>query len=285
MKNRDLHALYGLKWNPFAKDVPVQALKMPPQAERFFWQVEHLAFDGGFAMLSGAPGSGKSSAMRMLEERISQVGGIVIARVDRPQSNVRDFYLEVGEAFGISLKSGNRYGGFKRLREEWLKQISAASFRPFLLIDEAQVMPIEVLSEIRFLSSHKFDSNSILAIVLAGDQRLPLKLRESEELQPLDSRIRARLILEKQTCDELIDLLDHATASAGSPALLTPGVKSILAEYANGNPRTLMQQAEVLLKYAAEKEARCIDEQILFDFDGAKFKPRGKPPRQNSRNG
>lgn len=283
MKDRNIHALYGLKWNPFAREVPVHALKSPPQADRFFWQVEHLAFDGGFGLLSGASGSGKSSVMRLLEQRISNVGGIAIAKIDRAQSNLRDFYLELGEAFGVSFKTGNRYGGFKRLRMEWLKQISAATFRPFLLIDEAQAMPTEVLSEIRVLGSHDFDSRCILAVVLAGDQRLPARLRDDEELVPLDTRMRARLVVESQTCEELIALLTHATSVAGAPDLLTPGVKSVLAEHANGSPRAMMSQANDLLAYAAEKEARCIDEQLLFDFDGSKFKQRPKLPRHNPR--
>jgi len=108
MKNRNIHALYGLKWNPFARDVPTHALKIPPQAERFIWQVEQLAFDGGFAMLTGVSGSGKSSIMRILLQRITNVGGICVAQIDRPQSSIRDFYLELGDVFGVSFKS-NRY--------------------------------------------------------------------------------------------------------------------------------------------------------------------------------
>jgi general secretion pathway protein A len=36
-------ALYGLKWNPFAPDVPVEALHVMSRIESFCWRVEQLA--------------------------------------------------------------------------------------------------------------------------------------------------------------------------------------------------------------------------------------------------
>jgi type II secretory pathway predicted ATPase ExeA len=283
MKNRNLQALYGLKWNPFAKEVPTHALKIPPQADRFLWQIEQLAFDGGFALLSGVSGYGKSAMMRIIKSRLAAVGGICVAQIDRPQSSLRDFYIELSEAFGIVQKGGNRYGGFKRLRAEWLKQISAASFRPFLLVDEAQAAPTEVLSELQILGSHEFDSRCILAVVLAGDQRLPARLRENESLIPIDTRIKTKMILEKQTCEELVALLSHALAQSGAPDLMTLGLKTTIAEQANGSPRTLMNIASDLLLYGAEKESTRLDEHLLLDFDGTKLKQRSKLPRPNLR--
>lgn len=285
MKSRNLQALYGLKWNPFAKDVPAHALHIRLQAERFIWQIEQLAFDGGFALLSGVSGSGKSSVMRIIKSRISNVGDVCVAQIDRPQSSLRDFYLELGEVFGVALTGSSRYGGFKRLRAEWLKQISGASFRPFLLVDEAQAIPTDVLAELRILGSHEFDSRCILAVVLSGDQRLPARLRENEELIPIDTRIKARMMLEKLSCDDLIALLSHALVQAGAPDLMTSGLKTIIAEQANGSPRALMNLANDLLLYGAEKEIQRLDEQLLLDFDGTKLRQRPKLPRTNSRGG
>lgn len=59
--NQRLLALYGLKWNPFTPDVPTEALYVPPQVENFCWRIEqaHLR-EGGFALVHGDPGSGKS---------------------------------------------------------------------------------------------------------------------------------------------------------------------------------------------------------------------------------
>jgi len=67
--NKKLLALYGLKWNPFAPDVPAEALHITPRIESFCWRVEQLAREGGFALVSGGPGTGKSVTLRILCER------------------------------------------------------------------------------------------------------------------------------------------------------------------------------------------------------------------------
>ncbi len=57
--NKKLLALYGLKFNPFAPDVPVEALQMTPRIESFCWRVEQLAGEGGFAVVTGAAWRGQ----------------------------------------------------------------------------------------------------------------------------------------------------------------------------------------------------------------------------------
>jgi type II secretory pathway predicted ATPase ExeA len=72
--NQKLLALYGLKWNPFTPDVPIEALNVPPPVENFCWRIEqaHLR-EGGFALVHGDPGSGKSVVMRLLAERLARL--------------------------------------------------------------------------------------------------------------------------------------------------------------------------------------------------------------------
>jgi general secretion pathway protein A len=63
--NKKLLALYGLKYNPFSSEVPVEALYPHPTLENFCWRIEHvLVQEGGFALVSGEPGMGKSVALR-----------------------------------------------------------------------------------------------------------------------------------------------------------------------------------------------------------------------------
>jgi type II secretory pathway predicted ATPase ExeA len=52
--NKTLHALYGLKWNPFTPDIPTESLYIPPPMENFIWRIEnnHVQ-EGGFAMIVG----------------------------------------------------------------------------------------------------------------------------------------------------------------------------------------------------------------------------------------
>ena len=67
--NKKLLSVYGLKWNPFSPDVPVEGLHLTPRVENFCWRTENLAREGGFALVTGEPGGGKSIALRLLVEQ------------------------------------------------------------------------------------------------------------------------------------------------------------------------------------------------------------------------
>jgi len=179
-----LLALYGLKWNPFTADVPIEALWSPPMLEHFRWRMENQAREGGFALISGDPGTGKSVSLRLLAHHLASLPDLQIGVLTRPQSGLGDFYRELGALFGVVLAPHNRWAGFKALREKWLAHVDSTRHRPVLLVDEAQEMSPSVLAELRILASADFDSRAILTVVLAGDGRLVQEFRR-EELLPI----------------------------------------------------------------------------------------------------
>ena len=257
-------ALYGLKWNPFAPDVPVEALHVTPRTQSFCWRVEQLAGEGGFAVITGAPGTGKSVTLRILAERLAAQRDVTVGVLSRPQAGLSDFYREMGSLFGVQLSPHNRWAGFKVLRDRWQAHIDAALVRPVLIVDEAQEMVQKVLAELRLLASARLDSHILLTVVLAGDGRLIERFR-TDELLPLGSRIRVRLALERASPDELQECLKYALTKAGAPKLMTAELISALCDHAQGNLRLLMNMAGELLSIAAEREARQIDEKLFLE--------------------
>src|SRR3954471_2497330 len=111
-----LLSVYGLKFHPFHPDVPAEALFTTPAVNSFIRRTELGITDGGFAMLTGDPGTGKSIALRLLIERLRVLPGVVVGRIEHPQSRTLDFYRELGDVFGLALAAHNRWAGFKALR-------------------------------------------------------------------------------------------------------------------------------------------------------------------------
>ena len=72
--------------------------------------------EGGFALIVGEPGTGKSVTLRLLAQRLAREPEILVGALSRPQANVADFYREMGEVFGVPLRPHNRWGGAKALR-------------------------------------------------------------------------------------------------------------------------------------------------------------------------
>ena len=67
--------------------------------DSFFWRIEnHLLRDGGFGLIEGDPGSGKSVTMRQLAHRLERVDGLTVAALSHTSSRLGDFYREYGRA-------------------------------------------------------------------------------------------------------------------------------------------------------------------------------------------
>ena len=271
--NTKLLSLYSLKFHPFHADVPTEALYATPAVDAFLRRVQLTIADGGFAMLTGDPGTGKTIAMRLLAERLRALPNVIVGTIEHPQSRTSDFYRELGDLFGIPLAVHNRWAGFKALRTRWSEHIAATLVRPVLIIDEAQEALTTVLSELRILASKDFDSKQLLCVVFAGDARLPERLR-SAELLPLGSRIRRRLVLDYASRDELLACLDHLLDAAGNGSLMTTELKATLADHAAGNYRVMMNLADELLTVAADRDLPRLDEKLFLDVFGQPAKPK-----------
>src|SRR5512138_1243518 len=273
--NPKLQSLYSLKFNPFRPDVPIEALYTTPTVDAFLRRVELGIADGGYVMVTGDVGAGKSVALRLLGKRLESLRDVVVGTIEHPQSRTMDFYRELGDLFGVPFQTHNRWGGFKALRSRWADHITTTLCRPVLIIDEAQEALTSVLTELRVLASKDLDTRQLLCVVLAGDDRLINRLR-SPDLLPLGSRIRRRLVLDYASRDELLACLDHLLEVAGNPSLMTTELKATLADHAAGNYRVLMNLADELLATALERELPRLDEKLYLEAFGQ------PPPRKTA---
>jgi type II secretory pathway predicted ATPase ExeA len=278
MNGKKLLSLWGLKWNPFSPELPSEGLLVTPKIESFAWRVEQLVQEGGFALISGESGTGKSVALRIVALRLSALRDVVVGVLERPQSKTADFYRELGDVFSVKLSPSNRYGGFKALRERWKAHVASSRIKPLLLVDEAQEMAPDVLSELRILSSADFDATSLLTVVLSGDARLSELLRH-QDLVPLGTRIRTRLNTESASREELSELLSHALAKAGNATLMTEELMDVLVDHSAGNYRLLMTMSAELLAYGIAHEVSQLDEKFYLEL----FQPKGPTSKKKAR--
>lgn len=273
--NKKLLALYGLKFNPFSQQVPASALCSSAALESFSWRIEQQVGEGGFALIVGDPGCGKSAALRLLELRLSNLRDLSLGVLTRPQAQVADFYRELGHLFHVPMTPHNRWNSAKVLRERWLAHIDSCLSRPVLLVDEAQEMNTAAFSELRLLASAELDSRCLLTIILAGDHRLTHRL-SSPDLLPIASRIRSRLALDALCPKELQEHLLHLLTAAGNPNLFPPPLVQTLCEHAAGNLRLLMSLSLDLLAAASHQQLDRIDEKLFFQV----FNPSSKPSKK-----
>ena len=247
----------------FFPELPDDALWINPQIEHFCWRLQNQVRYGGFALITGEPGAGKSVALRVAARKLSQVPDVTVGVSSDPRatsvtsianSAISSEFLSrltiAGAASKLCATSGSRLG--------------SSLHRPILLIDEAQEMYPTVLSELRILSSSDFDSRCLLTVVLCGDQRLTQLFRNPEFL-PIASRIRLRLNLDSKAPSELLEYLKHSLAEAGNSRLMTDELMSTLSEHALGNYRVLCNFADELLAEAVRREVPQLDQKLFLE--------------------
>ena len=129
------------------------------------------------SLVTGAPGGGKSAALRIRAAALETQRDGTVGVISRPQANIADFYREMGELFGVELRPHNRFAGAKILRQRWQAHIQGTLSRPVLVVDEAQEMQTAVMADPRLLASTELHSNIPLTAVLDGDRRLAERRR------------------------------------------------------------------------------------------------------------
>jgi general secretion pathway protein A len=150
---------------------------------------------------------------------------------------------------------------------------------PVLLIDEAQEMSPDVLSELRILSSADFDATSLLTVVLSGDGRL-LELLRHEDLVPLGTRIRSRLVTEAASREELLELLKHALAKAGNADAHDRRAHGHLGRSQRRQLPPAHDHGAELLAYGMAHEVTQLDEKFTWKcFSQGTPAPRSKRKR------
>ena len=275
-------ALLGLKWNPFTQDIPTEGIVIPENARKYLWKIENLVMEGGFALICGDSGTGKSILLRTIEDHLKSLREVKVGTLSRPQSNLSDFYRELGSIYDISFKTNNKFGGYRSLRDKWHLHIESTLFRPVLIIDEAQEMLETTLSELRLLSSTKLDSQVVLSVILAGDKRLLDKFR-SPSLIPLGSRIRTRIHTESLPKSTMNDQLTEVLTKAGNPTLMTKDLKKTLIDHSGGNWRVLTTMAGEILVETIAKEQTQMTEDIFFElYQSTKFKKSESGKRESN---
>jgi type II secretory pathway predicted ATPase ExeA len=256
---------FGLRTNPFFGELSAKDIYVTDKMEIFCQKAGSVVTNGGFAVLTGDPGMGKSCLTRRFSSNLAEVPELMVRALSLPKCSNRDFYRQMTKSFAVPMATTNRYSNFSSLREKWQSHVRGNNLRPILIIDEAQELSGDILLELRLLGSTEYDSKCILGVFLAGDRRLQERLQQAE-LSPIASRVRATMNLDSQSVVDMGKILDNSLDKAGNIDLFSPGLKKLVVDSAAGNPRTMMTIGNDLLMNACAQGASKIDEDMFYEI-------------------
>ena len=202
----------------------------------------HLVFgverDGGFILLTGEVGTGKTTICRCLLEQLPEQCDVAL--VLNPRLTVRELLSTICDEFRIAYPQGNQsIKTFIDRLNEYLLDAHARGRKAVLIIDEAQNLSPAVLEQIRLLTNLETTKRKLLQVILLGQPELRDMLARPE-LRQLSQRIIARYHLGPLTRADVEAYINHRLAVAGArDPLFPPSAISRLFILSRGIPRLI----------------------------------------------
>ena len=194
--------------------------------------------DGGFVLLTGEVGAGKTTVCRCLLQQVP--ASCDVAYIFNPKLTVEELLSTICVEFGIAYPSGNAsVKVFVDCINTYLLDAHARGRHTVLIIDEAQNLSAEVLEQMRLLTNLETNKRKLLQIILIGQPELALML-ERPELRQLSQRVVARYHLGPLSKPEVAAYVRHRLEISGAQRQLFPvGLMGRVYRLSGGVPRVI----------------------------------------------
>src|SRR5262245_37863699 len=267
---------FGLSEKPFAITPDPRYLFM---SERHAEALAHLLYGineaGGFIQLTGEVGTGKTTVVRSLLERMP--GHADVAVILNPQLTPLQFVLTICEELGIFVRDEDE-ASIKDLVDilnKRLLEAHAKGRRVVVIVDEAQNLSPETLEQVRLLTNLETASHKLLQIILIGQPELRDVLARVE-LRQLAQRITGRYHLRPLTAPEAASYVNHRLKVAGSPGgeVFSPAALREVHRLSDGIPRVINVICDRALLGAFTRETHRIGPALVREAAGEVY---GRP--------
>lgn len=228
---------FGLAEAPFSIAPDPRYLYLSEQHRE---ALAHLAYGigdhGGFVVLTGEVGTGKTTVCRCLLQQVPE--HLDIAVIVNPKLDSHELLQTICDELGVACPEENPSS--KHLLDalnQFLLATHARGRNAILIVDEAQNLAPDVLEQLRLLTNLETNERKLLQLILLGQPELNTMLAQPA-LRQLAQRITARYHLRPLTREEVAGYIDHRLAVAGGrDHLFSAGAMAAVYRYSQGIPR------------------------------------------------
>lgn len=248
---------FNMSAHPFAENPPIDWLLTDNRFEQALARMKFFLEQGRLALITGQTGIGKSSLLRLVRQAMPQNRYTPVylhLTSVTPGAFLRLIVAQLGEA--------PRFGK-DRLFLQIVERIKKNDTETVMIIDEAHLISVQTLVDLRLLISAGVDADLPLKIVFSGQESLATLLKRAS-LADLVNRINIRYHIKPLSRDQTVAYINHRLKRAdAADKLMTSDAKFLIHDYAGGVPRPINNIATACLINAASQNINCIDENTV----------------------
>ena len=255
------HTRYGLEFNPFVKNSK-EILVDTKESKEVSFRLDYLAKTKGFGLLTGAPGRGKTTAIRNWAASLNpSLYNVVYSSLST--LTVQDFYRNLAQELGAQ-PAFRKPDNFRLIQNEITRLALEKRKTPVIIIDDANYISNAVLNDLKMLFNFEMDSRDRAVVLLAGLPLLNATLRLTIH-EPFRQRIVMNYNMEGISKEEGRTYISKKLAGAGCHHTVfeDAAVEAIL-NAADGTPRIINKLCNACLLIGDSSNAATIHADIAM---------------------
>jgi len=254
---------FSLKEEPFSIAPNPRFLYM---SARHREALAHLVYGinnyGGFILLTGEVGTGKTTISRCLLEQTPE--NTNVALIINPKIVAGELLASICDELHISYPEGTT--SIKALIDSinrFLLEANARGEKTVVIIEESQNLTTDVLEQLRLLTNLETNQHKLLQIIMIGQPELLDTLKQTD-IRQLEQRITARYHLLPLSGIETAEYISHRLSVAGMrEQIFPPAVIKKIFKLTNGIPRRINVLCDRTMLGAYVQNVKMIDKKIL----------------------
>ncbi|MGN1211515.1 MAG: ExeA family protein [Candidatus Cryptobacteroides sp.] len=243
---------------PFGKDIEIEHLMRSENFSETLSRLKYAAQNSRFAILTAPPGCGKSTVVRALRHELDPRKTMFIY-VSQSQLTPRWLYNDI-----LSQVGGGSYyfrGEARKALHQRFAAIREIEGRDICVcVDEAHLLTLETIQELRFFLNFDIDSKSIISLILVGQDELRVRLR-APQFEAIRQRIDIVAQLNRMTMEQTARYVRTHMEYAGETGndLFSPEALETIHNCTKGIPRCVNTLCTLLLSMAHSNNLSVID--------------------------
>jgi len=253
---------FGLKFNPFSKEINFDQLFMSQDLKEFESRLKYLQQMRGIGLIAGEPGCGKTTALRKYVHELNPAY-FKSCYFALSTVTVLEFYqglaLELGEQ-----PHHKKVSIFHQIQGAITNLYYERHVTPVIVLDEVHMVTNKILEELRLLFNFKMDSQNPFILILAGQPLIRNKLALNVN-NPLRQRLTVKYLMYGLKRDEVGEYCTSRLKSAGlHEEVFNPAALEAIYGITKGLPRLINNLVTTCLIIASGKKQRQIDEDVVY---------------------